>query len=125
MFGCVAITGVCFLVFYSGVDGWELPLVWIIAIFGYLSSDALMAGCPAEIFPTAYRATTATLRYVVSTLAGALSLALEGVIYDWFGAHGPAVMLPFAAIPLSLIVILFLPETARRTLEEIAGESAA
>jgi len=71
--------------------------------------------------PILYRATTATLRYTVSTLAGALSLALEGVFYDWFGAHGPAVMLPFVAIPLSLIAILFLPETAQRTLEEIAA----
>jgi putative MFS transporter len=125
MFGCVLICGASFVVFYSGIDGWLLPVSWIVAIFGYLSSDALMAGCPAEIFPTAYRATTATLRYVVSTLAGAASLALEGVFYDWFGAHSIATMLPLAVMPLGLIAILFLPETAGKTLEEIAEAHAA
>ena len=125
MFACAFICGAAFLAFYSGMGGWAVSIVWIVAIFGYLSSDALMAGSPAEIFPTAYRATTATLRYVVTTLAGALSLALEGVFYDWFGAHGPAIALPLVAMPIALIAILCLPEAAGRTLEEIADSPAA
>ncbi len=116
----VLICGASFALLYSGTDGWIVPAAWITAIFGYLASDALFAGYPAEIFPTAYRATASTLRYVVTVLGGAASLALEGVFYDWFGAHGPAVMLSLAALPVAVVAILFLPETARRTLEDIA-----
>ena len=75
---CGVICGASFAVFFSGIDSWVLPTVWICAIFGYLSSTALVAGFVAEIFPTAYRATASTLRYVVTTLGGATALALEG-----------------------------------------------
>lgn len=116
----IVIGGVSFAVLYSGHEGWAVPVSWILAIFGYLASDALLAGYPAEIFPTAYRATTSTLRYVVSIFGGATALALEGVFYGWFGGHGPAIIVALAAMPLAVIAVLFLPETAQRTLEDIA-----
>ena len=53
--------------------------------------------------------------------AGALQLALEGRLYDHFHAHGPAVQLLLCSIPVTLIAILFLPEPAGKTLEEIAA----
>jgi putative MFS transporter len=113
--GCTA-----FGIFYSGMRGAIVPIAWTLGVFGYLAADTLFAGYPAEIFPTAYRATTATLRYVVATLGGAAALALEGVFYDRFGAHGPAILLAMAAAPVSIVAVLFLPEPARRTLEELA-----
>jgi hypothetical protein len=54
-------------------------------------------------------------------LGGAIALKLEGTFYDWFGAHGPAISLALAAVPIALIGILFLPETARRRLEDISN----
>ncbi len=120
LFAAVVICALSFGIVFSGMGGKILPVAWILAIFGYLSSDALLAGYPAEIFPTAYRATASTLRYVVSTLGGAASLALEGVFYDWLGGHGPAVLVAIAAAPIALCAIVFLPETARRTLEDIS-----
>jgi MFS family permease len=122
LLACTAICGASFAYFLSGVGGWTLPASWILAIFGYISCDTLMAGYAVEIFPTAYRATASTLRYVVSALSGALALALEGVFYDRLGAHAPAMMIFLGAIPLTLIAILFLPETSQRTLEEISEE---
>lgn len=121
LFATALLAGICFAVFFSGVGGFILPVMWILALFGFLSADALFSGYPAEIFPTATRATAAGLRYVFGIMGGALSLALEGVFYDWLGGHGPAIMLALAAIPVALAAILFLPETARRTLEEISG----
>jgi putative MFS transporter len=120
LFAAVVICALSFGIVFSGIGGPLVPLAWITAIFGYLSSDALLAGYPAEIFPTAYRATASTLRYVVSTLGGAASLALEGIFYDWFGGHGPAVLLALAAAPIALCAILFLPEPAGRSLEDIS-----
>ena len=47
--------------------------------------------------PTHYRATVSGLRYVAYIAAGAVSLALEGRLYDHFGAHAP--FDPNAAVP--------------------------
>ena len=91
-------------------------------MFGYLAADALLAGYAAEIFPTAYRATASTVRYVTSIFGGALSLALEGLFYDRFGGHGPAISLMLTALPLAIVAILYLPEPARRRLEELSEE---
>jgi MFS family permease len=122
VFATALISGACFAVFFSGIECWALPAAWILALFGYLASDALMAGYAVEIFPTAYRATISGVRYAVAILGGATGLALEGPLYDWLGAHGPAISLALALIPVTLIAILFLPETARRKLEEISAE---
>jgi putative MFS transporter len=113
-----------FALFFSGYDGMFLPVLWIVALFGYLSTDALLAGYAVEIFPTAYRATLGGLRYVFVILGGALGLALEGIFYDWFGAHGPAISVSLAILPVGLVALLLLPEPARRVLEEIAPASA-
>jgi MFS family permease len=111
-----------FYVLYSGIESWVVAGAWIVAVFGYLATDALLAGYPAEIFPTAYRATASTLRYVTSIFGGATSLALEGVFYDWLGTHGPAIAISLVAAPIAIVAVLFLPEPARRTLEDIAEE---
>jgi len=112
-----------FFFVYSGIQSWMVAGLWIVAIFGYLSTNALFGGLPAEIFPTAYRATASTFRYVAGIFGGATSLALEGVFYDWFKGHGAAIALMLAAAPLAAVGVLFLPEPARRTLEEIAEEA--
>ena len=119
---CAATSATAYAVFYSGVEGWVLPLSWMLAVFGFLAADALFAGLAVEIFPTAYRATISGLRYFIVILSGALGLALEGVFYDRFGAHGPAIAIALAAMPVALIAILTLPEPARRALEDVAED---
>jgi putative MFS transporter len=113
----------CYGTFYSGIHWQYLALMWVPGFFGFLCSDALIAGFSAELFPTAYRATVSGLRYLVGILSGAVSLALEGPLYDLFHAHGPALMLLLAAMPVAVIAILHLPEPAGRTLEDIAAEA--
>ena len=66
------------------------------------------------------RATVGALRYVTAIGAGAAALALEGPLYDIFHDHGPALQWLLASIPITLAAILFLPEPAGRTLEEMA-----
>lgn len=121
LFATTLIAGVGFALFYSGMGGFILPLLWVTALFGFLSSDALASGYPSEIFPTAYRATATTLRYVFHILGGAAALRLEGFFYDLFQAHGPAIMLTTAALPIALAACLFLPETSQRALEDISS----
>jgi putative MFS transporter len=123
LFFCAATSGTFFAAFYSGIHGTYVPIFWILALFGFLSSDALMAGTAVEIFPTAYRATIAGIRYFFSVTGGALGLWLEGTFYDWFGAHGPAISLPLAAVPIALVAILCLPEGSGKKLEELSHTS--
>ena len=120
-FAIVSLAAVCFFIFYSGVPGWAIPPLWILAFFGFFSGDVLVAGFALEIVPTQYRATVSGLRYMVEIGFGAVALALEGVLYDYFGSHSAAIQCLLAAIPITLIAILFLPEPAGRTLEEMAS----
>lgn len=122
IFAALIITTGSYGVFYSGLDWKYLPLMWVPGFFGFLCADSLFAGLSAEIFPTAYRATVSGLRYLVSILCGALSLALEGPLYDIFHAHGPALIVLLATVPIALIALLRLPEPAGRTLEDIAAQ---
>ncbi|HEX3674244.1 MAG TPA: MFS transporter [Rhizomicrobium sp.] len=117
--GCL--TGGGFIVLFSGITGWIVPLAWMASFYGFFATDTLLAGFALEIVPTAYRSTVSGLRYTVEILAGAVSLALEGKLYDYFHAHGPAITVMLAAIPITLIAILFLPEPSGKTLEEISG----
>jgi putative MFS transporter len=113
--------GIAFALFYSGITGWYLGPLWSLAFFGFLCGDALIAGFAIEIVPTRYRATVSGLRYLVNIAAGALSLLLEGRLYDHFQAHAPAVQLLLCTIPVTLLAVLFLPEPAGKSLEEIAA----
>ncbi len=117
--GTIALSGVGFAGFYSGRVGALFPASAMIAL-GALSGDSLLSGYAAEIFPTAYRATASGVRFAVAALGTGLGLFLEGRLYDSFGAHGPAISILLAALPLALIAILLLPEPALRRLEDIA-----
>lgn len=116
----VLVSGTFFYVLYGGTGPTMAAVAWIIAVFGYLAADALFAGFPAEIFPTAYRASASAVRYAMAIAGGALSLALESFLYDRFG-HGPAITFTLLSLPIAAIAVLFLPEPARRKLEEISG----
>jgi hypothetical protein len=117
----VSLAGLCFFYFYNGAPAWAIPPLWILAFFGFFAGDTLVAGFALEIVPTHYRATVGGLRYMVEIGVGAAALALEGRLYDHFHAHGPAIQWLLASIPVTLLAILFLPEPAGHTLEEIAG----
>ncbi|HEY4274806.1 MAG TPA: MFS transporter [Rhizomicrobium sp.] len=120
-FAVIAFAGVAFALFYSGVSGPALWLLWVLSFFGFFAGDALLAGFALEIVPTQYRATVSGLRYLIEILMGAVALALEGLLYDHFHSHGPAIQLLLAALPITLVAILFLPEPAGRKLEEMAA----
>lgn len=115
----IVIGGVAFYLFYSGIGGWWLAPLWTLSFFGYFSGDALFAGFALEIVPTQYRATVSGLRYLVGVLAGAVALVLEGRLYDHFQGHGPATQVLLITLPVSLVALIFLPEPAGKTLEEL------
>ncbi|MFO1249470.1 MAG: MFS transporter [Alphaproteobacteria bacterium] len=118
----LVLTGLSFLLFFSGGPAWAAPILWILGFFGFFSGDTLVAGFALEIVPTHYRATVGAMRYTIEIGCGAIALALEGLLYDHFHAHGPALQWLLITIPVSIIAILFLPEPAGKTLEEMSGD---
>jgi MFS family permease len=116
----MTLCGLAFAGFYSGVHGWVVVPLWIAAFYAFFTADSLMAGFALEIIPTAYRATIGGLRYTVEIMMGGLSLGLEGLFYDHFHAHGPAISVCLLTIPIAVIGVLFLPEPAGKVLEDIS-----
>jgi len=120
VFAIVALAGICFFLFYDGAPAWAMPPLWVLSFFGYFAGDAMIAGFALEIVPTQYRATISGLRYLAAISAGALSLVLEGRLFDHFNAHAPALQTLLCTIPITLLAVLFLPEPAGKSLEETA-----
>jgi putative MFS transporter len=116
-----ALAGVSFYFFFNNAPGWSVPLLWVLGFFGFFAGDTLIAGFALEIVPTHYRATVGALRYAIEIGVGAAALALEGILYDRLGGHGPAIQWLLASIPITMIAVLFLPEPAGKTLEEMSG----
>ena len=116
-----ALAGISFLLFFNHLAPWAVPVFWVLGFFGFFAADTLIAGYALEIVPTHYRATVGGLRYAIEIGVGAAALYLEGSFYDRLGGHGPAIQWLLATIPIAMIAILFLPEPAGKTLEEISG----
>lgn len=107
---------------YSGIHWVYVPWMWAVGFLGFVCAETLFAGLSAELFPTAYRATVAGMRYVTSILSGAIGLALEGRLYNLLGGHGPALLVFLITMPIAMFALLKLPEPAGRELEDVAAE---
>ena len=116
-----ALSGISFLLFFNHAPDWAVPILWVLGFFGFFAADTLIAGYALEIVPTHYRATVGGVRYAIEIGVGAAALYMEGLLYDSLGGHGPAIQWLLASIPIAMIAILFLPEPAGKTLEEISG----
>ncbi len=109
--------------FYNA-DGFWVPLAWSLMVFSIMLVNVLFSALGAELFPTSYRSTASGVRAVIVTLGAALGLFIEGRLFTRFGSHGAAITAMLLTAPLApMIVLLFLPETARRELEEISPET--
>lgn len=100
-----------------------IPLFWIVLIFTFFAIDVIFNALGSEIFPTAYRSTASAVRSVAATCAAALGLWIEGWLFAATGSHAQAITW-MLIVPLitPLVVALWLPETARRSLDEIAPD---
>jgi len=120
--GAILLFVVCFGSFYGFASGLAIIPLWIGGIFALLMCDVLIGGMTAELFPTSHRSLASAVRYFFWILAGALALFLEGPLYDYFGNHGTAIAVLMLPAPLAIIPIWFLPEPAKKSLEDVAAE---
>ncbi len=122
---CIPIVVALFYVFYLTGDPKILVASWIGALFTYFASEVTLSALGSELFPTSYRSTSAAARGVINVTASIAGLAAESALYPLVGSHALAIVILLAVALVSVIpVLLFLPETAMRSLEDIAPEVA-
>lgn len=121
---CAITSAVGYALFFGWAEGWWLVPFWTIALFTLLATDILIASLGAELFPTSHRTLAASIRFFASLAGGAIGLLVEAEIFRVTGSHGSAIAIMTLAAPLCLIPIWFLPEPAKKALEEIAAERA-
>lgn len=130
MVGRRAVLGVCipivvglFVLFYLTGNPTLLIASWIGCLFFYFASEVTLSALGSELFPTSYRSTSSAARGVINVVSGIAGLAAESALYPLVGSHAYSVIILIAVAPIAIIpVLFFLPETARRSLDEISPE---
>ena len=118
----IAASTLSFASFYTWATGPWLVLFWTAGLFAYLAADILIAGLAAELFPTSHRSLASALRLFCWLAAGGIGLLVEAELYERWGSHGTSIAILSLLTPLSLLAIWFLPETAKKSLEEISAK---
>jgi MFS family permease len=103
------------------------PLLWAASV---LSSLAVALALPAmsvmvtELFPTALRSQVSGFSTGLNRLGGIIGLVVVGSLTDRHSIGSTLAVLSIAVVIAALIAVVFLPEAARRELEDISGENA-
>jgi putative MFS transporter len=120
MIAGLLLNGLGVALFYNA-SGALVIAAWIGMMFTFMGCDVLFGALGSELFPTSYRSTASAVRMMALTVGGVSGLWVEGVLYPLAGTHGAAITwMVAAAVVAPLVLLLFIPETAARELEEIA-----
>jgi putative MFS transporter len=108
--------------FYNGT-GMLAVASGLALLFASLGSLLVLHSALAtELFPTAFRSTAAGMREAIGTVGASLGLGILSLLYAATGSHAASITWVLLLTPISPLVVLLVPETARRELEEIAPD---
>lgn len=107
--------------FYHG-PGWTLPIWWALFIFCTTAGGVTVRALSGELFPTSYRSTAAAWLSFTVTLGWAVGLWAVGSSPTAEVDISTQISLIATAVFLAGVLVLFLPETAGRELEEISAD---
>jgi MFS family permease len=113
---------VALALFYNGTGTAALALGLALLFLSLGGIMVLHTALATELFPTAFRSTAAGVREAVGTLGASMGLWTLSLLYAATGSHSVSITWVLLLTPISPIILLFIPETARRELEEIAPD---
>jgi MFS family permease len=109
------------LAFYQG-PGWILPFAWVPIVFTLTGGATILRALGGELFPTSYRGTSAGWLQLAESAGRSGGLFLVG----WGTAHAVDITTTISVVAfgtlLAAVVLLALPETGQRELEEVSAE---
>jgi MFS family permease len=109
------------LLFYNG-PGWVLPLCFVLIVFAGSAGDVVVRAFSTELFPTSQRAASAAWLTLLQAIGFIVGLWIVG-LGTTMGVELPR-MISVVVLSLFLagILVMRLPETRRRELEELSQE---
>jgi predicted MFS family arabinose efflux permease len=109
------------LAFYQG-PGWVLPFAWVPIVFTLTGGNTIVRALAGELFPTSYRGTSSGWLQLAESAGRSGGLFIVG----WGTTRGIDIAAMVSTVAfgamLGALVLLGLPETGRRELEEISAE---
>jgi MFS family permease len=120
-FGVLGAYPLLVLGFYHG-PGWSLPILWVPLVFTLTGGSTILRALSTELFPTSFRGTASGFLMLAEALGRMGGLAL----LDWGTPEGSSNIPMIGAIAFTAliagVIVLFVPETGRRELEEVSAE---
>lgn len=110
--------------FYNGKSTVALAIGLALLFFTMGGVMVLHMAIATELFPTGFRSTAAGLREAVATIGASAGMWILSLLYGATGSHAASITWMLLVTPIAPLVLLFLPETAGRELEEIAPDRA-
>lgn len=104
-------------------DGWWLAGCWIAMVFITTGGNTIVRALSTELFPTSSRSTAAGSLTLFETIGAALGLYLVTVLTPQGESIAGAVRILVCATLAGAGLLLLLPETAGRELEDISTRS--
>ncbi len=105
--------------FYQGW-GWVLPLMWTPMVSMSTGGSTILRAMSTELFPTAVRGTATGSLTFFETIGAALGLMMVTALTPTGGSSSQAISIVVSISFVAGLIMLLLPETARRELEEIS-----
>jgi MFS family permease len=122
-FALFAVFPLLALAFYLG-PGWLLPFVWVPLVFSLTGTSTIERAVGSELFPTSYRGTASGWLQLSEAVGRSAGLSLVAWGTPAGGSNVPMICLVVFASLLAALVLLLLPETGSRELEEVSAERA-
>lgn len=100
-----------------------VAVMWAFGVFAFFAMEVVMGAWSAELFPTEQRSTASGARLATNIIFGGGALLTVTFLYGPLGGHAMAIAVLLPSIFIATIVAwLTIPETAGKTLEQIAAE---
>jgi MFS family permease len=103
---------------------WLLVPVWTLLVFAYMGGNVILRALSSELFPTSQRGTSTGVLVLIETAAAAAGFWILGSLQQRAGDLDVWIPLLSCSALAGGLLLLLLPETGRRELEEISADAS-